>query len=198
MSFDNQNRRTALRSVEQVHIKDSGSFRLVMVSDTHAAPHHQASALIGALHPDAILHAGDVGEMHVLEQLEAICPVFAVHGNIDQRKWRLPDILILELLSNAGLVLRMVTVHVGVYGPRLRSEVAKLAQAEEAHLVVCGHSHVPFIGNQRGITIFNPGSMGPARSGLPIVFGMLDIQADALRLSHIDCTTGQPWRPPHS
>lgn len=196
MLFDNQTRRDAIRKTEQVPMPDNGSLRLVVVSDTHAAPHSRAVELISALGPTAIVHAGDIGALEVLEQLEAICPTYAVHGNIDQRAWRLPDILLVELVSRAGVLLRILTVHAGVYGPRLRSEVATLAQAEEAMLVVCGHSHVPFIGAQRGITIFNPGSMGPVRSGLPVVFGVLDVQGSQLRLSHIDCTTGQPWTPP--
>jgi len=43
---------------------------------------------------------------------------------------------------------------------------AKLARAEHASLVVCGHSHVPFIGQDKGITVFNPGSIGPRRFSL--------------------------------
>jgi predicted phosphodiesterase len=31
------------------------------------------------------------------------------------------------------------------------------------------HSHVPFIGADRAITMFNPGSVGPRRLMLPIV-----------------------------
>jgi len=62
--------------------------------------------------------------------------------------------------------------------------------------VVCGHSHVPFLGRDRGLTIFNPGSIGPRRFHLPIVFGTIDVTPAGLRFAHVDCETGAPWTPP--
>ncbi|HEX3759569.1 MAG TPA: metallophosphoesterase family protein, partial [Kofleriaceae bacterium] len=59
-----------------------------------------------------------------------------------------------------------------------------------------GHSHVPFIGRDRDLTVFNPGSIGPRRFHLPIVFGTLVITPQAVRLAHVDCETGQRWMPP--
>jgi predicted phosphodiesterase len=87
-------------------------------------------------------------------------------------------------------------LHIGVYGPKLRGDVARLARAQEASLVVCGHSHVPFIGRDAGLGVFNPGSVGPRRFQLPIVFGMMDLSPAGVRLRHIDCETGQTWLPP--
>ncbi|HEX2956912.1 MAG TPA: metallophosphoesterase family protein, partial [Chitinispirillaceae bacterium] len=161
-----------IKKSEQVQVRDDGSFRLVVISDTHSAPHPRAFELITGLHPDAILHAGDVGEFSVLDNLSAISPVLAVRGNIDTTSISLPDILLLEIRSKEELLLRILTVHVGMYGHRLRSEVAQMAKTEKASLVVCGHSHIPFIGSHHGIAMFNPGSAGPRRSGLPIVFGV--------------------------
>jgi len=86
-------------------------------------------------------------------------------------------------------------VHIGVYGPKLRGEVAGKARSERASLVICGHSHVPFIGRDKGLSIFNPGSIGPRRFQLPIVFGVLDISRDRLDMRHIDCETGEIWQP---
>jgi hypothetical protein len=37
-----------------------------------------------------------------------------------------------------------------VYGPKLRADAARLARNAGASLIVCGHSHVPFIGRDRG------------------------------------------------
>jgi uncharacterized protein len=192
----NQNRQQAVRKPEQVQAREDGSFRLVIVSDTHSAPHSRAFELITGLRPDAILHAGDVGELHILDEFAMICPVYAVHGNIDVRSPVLPEVLVLEIISKEQLVLRILTLHVGVYGPKLRSEAARMAREEAASLVVCGHSHVPFIGSERGLTVFNPGSMGPRRNGLPITFGLLELSAGDFRLRHIDCETGLLWRPP--
>ena len=168
--------------------------RIAVVADTHSRPHPEAAAHLAALEPDAILHAGDIGELSVLDDLRRIAPVFAVRGNIDTRAPDLPDVLRLDL-ERDGKALRILLVHIAVYGPKIRADVARMAQAESATLVVCGHSHVPFIGQDRGLTVFNPGSIGPRRFSLPIVFGTIDFAPGGVRLAHVDCETGRPWMP---
>jgi putative phosphoesterase len=185
-----------IKKTEQVQVQEDSTLKLIVVSDTHSTPHHRALEIINGLQPDTIIHAGDVGEFRVLDELAVICPVYAVRGNVDHASQDLPDILLLEICSKNTIVLRILIVHVGIYGTKLRSEVAQMARNEAASLVVCGHSHIPFIGSDCGITIFNPGSIGPRRFGLPIVFGMIQISGSSVRLSHFDCETGLPWQPP--
>jgi uncharacterized protein len=141
------------------------------------------------------LHAGDIGELAVLDGLAKVAPVFAVRGNIDPPS-DVPDLRLLELASGDAVKLRILLVHIAVYGPKLRKEVGRVALAERASLVVCGHSHVPFIGRDRGLCVFNPGSIGPRRFQLPIVLGAIEISAGNAHLRHIDCETGKPWSPP--
>ncbi len=172
-----------------------GAHRLAVVADTHSAPHPDTEKLLRAVHPDAILHGGDIGDLAVLEQLAAIAPVYAVRGNIDVRAHDLPDVLTIDV-KTGDRTLRLLLTHIAVFGPRLRAEVAKLARAEKASLVVCGHSHVPFIGVDRGLTIFNPGSIGPRRFTLPILFGTIDVTPTGIKLAHISAETGKAWSPP--
>src|SRR3954470_22511034 len=183
---------------QRVPLRPDGSLRLAVVADTHSQPHPRAAEHLAARAPDAILHAGDVGDLEVLEQLSRIAPVHAVRGNIDVHAPDLPDVITLDLVSSdadAQPLLRVLLVHIGVYGPKLRADVAASARAQGAHAVVCGHSHVPFIGRDRGLTVFNPGSIGPRRFHLPIVFGTIDVTPAGLRLAHVDCETGAPWTP---
>lgn len=147
------------------------------------------------MRPDAILHAGDIGELGVLDRLAEVAPVLAVRGNIDVQVSDVPEILVVDLVEGDALKLRMLLVHIAVYGPKLRADVARLATREGASLVVCGHSHVPFIGRDRGLGVFNPGSIGPRRFNLPIVLGAIDVTATTARFTHIDCETGVPWTP---
>jgi len=44
--------------------------------------------------------------------------------------------------------------------------------------------------------MFNPGSAGPRRFDLPIVFGTMTLSARGLALAHVDVASGQPWTPP--
>jgi uncharacterized protein len=175
---------------------EDGAFRFAVVADTHSKPHQATRARLLELKPDAILHAGDIGELAVLDDLAEVAPVFAVRGNIDAQVSEVPELLLVELLTGDALKLRLLMLHIAVYGAKLRAEVARLASQERASLVVCGHSHVPFIGRDRGLSVFNPGSIGPRRFQLPIVLGAIDVTATSAKLRHIDCETGKVWTPP--
>jgi putative phosphoesterase len=170
--------------------------RLAVVADTHSQPHPGLDASLRALEPNAILHAGDIGDLVVLDRLATVAPVQVVRGNIDVHARDLPDVLTVDIVSPNALVLRLFLIHIGVNGPKIRADVARRARAKRASLVVCGHSHVPFIGKDRDLFVFNPGSAGPRRFDLPIVFGVIDIAPSGIRLRHVDCATGETWTPP--
>ena len=170
-----------------------GRLRIVAVADTHGHPHPALGARLAELAPARILHAGDVGDLAVLSDLEKHAPVTAVRGNIDGHV--LPDRVTIDVRNVDGVLLRILLTHIAVYGPKLRADVARAARAEDASLVVCGHSHVPFAAREGGITVFNPGSVGPRRFRLPIVLGVIDIDPKGVAIRHVDCETGLAWKP---
>lgn len=170
-----------------------GSMRLAVVADTHSQPHPATAQRLAELSPAAILHAGDIGDLAVLDDLAKVAPVYAVRGNIDTRARDLPDVLVLTIAASTPF--RILMTHIALYGPKLSAPVARMAEAEGAPLVVCGHSHVPFIGSDRGITVFNPGSIGPRRFNLPIVLGRIDLTPAGLTLAHVDAASGETWLP---
>jgi putative phosphoesterase len=169
--------------------------RLVVVADTHSKPHPNALEHIATQKPDAILHAGDIGALCVLDSLREVARLFAVRGNIDEHAPGLPDSLDLTLTADDAPRLRVLLTHIAVYGPKLRADAARLARARSASLVVCGHSHVPFIGRDKGISIFNPGSVGPRRFSLPITFGVMQVTRSNVALRHVSAETGEDWAP---
>jgi putative phosphoesterase len=175
---------------------ESGALRIVAVADTHGRPHPKLATRIDELAPARIFHAGDVGDLAVLRDLEKHAPVTAVRGNIDGRD--LPDRVTIEVRNNGSTLLKILMTHIAVYGPKLRADIAHIARAEDASLVVCGHSHVPFAAHDKGITVFNPGSVGPRRFQLPIVLGVIDVSASNVSVRHIDCETGLAWKPMQS
>lgn len=184
------------RKHERLALPAPGSLRFGVVADTHSAPHPRALELLAAQRLSAILHAGDIGDLRVLSELGRVAPVLAVRGNIDGPTPSAPDVLVLDITDVDALVLRIVLTHIAVNGPVLRADAARLARAEGASLVICGHSHVPFIGRDRGIGVFNPGSIGPRRFTSPIVFGVLEVSPESTRMRHVDCETGETWLPP--
>ncbi|MCA9516017.1 MAG: metallophosphoesterase family protein [Myxococcales bacterium] len=185
------------RRERRLVVPESGELTVVVVSDTHGRPHARAWERVRERAPDVILHGGDIGDLAVLDALGELAPeVVAVRGNIDGMDNALPDSVTLRFERGGVEVLSVLLLHVGVDGPRLRAPARRLAVAERCEVVVCGHSHVPVVlRDASGVAVFNPGSCGPRRFALPIVFGVMQLRDGALSFEHVLCETGERWRP---
>ena len=157
--------------------------------------HENTLPLLAKIAPDWILHAGDIGTLDVLSALETVAPVVAVRGNIDMPSANLHDDVLIALQFNGQVVSRWLLTHIAVRGPRMLKPVLNFAKSNGISLVLCGHSHVPFLSQQDGVTVFNPGSVGPRRFNLPIVFGLITATEQSLSCQHFDCESGEVWRP---
>jgi uncharacterized protein len=186
---------TLLEQTVDIEVPTRG-LKVGVVSDTHSAPHPLALKHLKAWAPNVLLHGGDVGDLAVLRQLESIAPLYAVRGNIDGQSAPLPDVLEIRFVRQNETALRALLLHIALAGPKLRPDAVRRAKKAKAQLVVCGHSHVPFIGTSHGLTVFNPGSIGPKRFALPILYGLLEIGPKAVTLSHRSAETGEAWVPP--
>lgn len=186
----------AIYRSEDLAVDGGDCARLVVIADTHSEPHARARELIAQIAPHAILHAGDIGASSGIDPFRSIAPVFVVRGNIDGRSAAYPDHLDLSVRWGDASVGRIFLTHNALRGPRLIAGSFRDAKARGADLVVCGHSHVPFIGSDRGLGIFNPGSIGPRRFVLPITFGVLEMRPTSLTPWHVSCETGERWAPP--
>ena len=134
-----------------------------VISDTHGLLRTEAlDALQGS---NYIIHAGDVGDPQILDQLAAIAPVTAVRGNVDHGAWaqKIPATDVLEIGEVSIYVLHRLQ------DLDLKPEAAKFAA------VIYGHSHVPEQEMKNGVLYFNPGSAGPRRFKLPVSVGRLHL-----------------------
>jgi putative phosphoesterase len=131
--------------------------RLAVISDTHLPRGARAlpDACLAQLRAaDAILHAGDLIELSVLDELGRIGPpVHAVRGNVDSAELqaRLP---LTRIVNAGGAVIAMV--HDG--GPADGRLDRLRRRFPDADAVVFGHSHIPLHEERDGFAIFNPGS----------------------------------------
>ncbi len=178
----------------EIAIPTNEAIRIAVISDTHGNAHQDAITHVRKAAPHLILHAGDIGDVQVLEPFEELAETLAVRGNIDG-KGAGPKVITVRLHDNNGYELRIAMTHIALYGPRLRRDAKKLASDFGAHLLVCGHSHVPFLGQEGRLIAFNPGSIGPRRPPLPITFGLLEFGPGQSSIRHISCETGEPWLP---
>ena len=132
-----------------------------VISDTHGLLRPEAlDALRGASH---ILHAGDVGDITILDHLRAIAPVTAIRGNIDTSgpTAQLPATEALDLDGHLIYMLHAIA------DLDLKPEAAGIS------VVIYGHSHKPSTNIHKGVLYLNPGSAGPRRFRLPVTVAHL-------------------------
>jgi len=128
----------------------------VAIADTHLprGERRLPDACLSELRrSDLIVHAGDFTAASVLEELEAIAPVSAVYGNMDEPalKEMLPERLVIEVEGA-----RIGLVHIP--GPRTGREKRLAAWFPGCAAVVYGHTHAPQVERHEALWVLNPGS----------------------------------------
>lgn len=125
---------------------------------------------------DHIIHAGDVADTPLLEELAALAPVTVVMGNCDPhavRHWGARDEALVELDS-----VPVAVVHDAGPSPGRRTRMAR--RFPSARVVVFGHSHMPVNEDEGGLLLFNPGSPTWKRRAPFPSMGLLWIEAGAV------------------
>jgi uncharacterized protein len=150
-------------------MKQRGAVRIGVIADTHglydpAVEEHFAGVT-------AIVHAGDIGNRAVVESLQAIAPVVAVSGNVDEyERSGFPRQIVIGR-NGKTIAVRHVLYEKG----KLTEYATKWLDAEQPDVCIFGHSHRPTIAWHGRTLLFNPGSAGPKRFTLPRGIGLLTI-----------------------
>ncbi|MFN2645537.1 MAG: metallophosphoesterase family protein [Burkholderiales bacterium] len=148
--------------------RDGRVIRVGVISDTHGLLRPEALRLLrGAAH---IVHAGDIGDPTILDELSKLAPVTAVRGNNDRERW-------------ARAVPERAELKVGAVAMYVLHNLAELEidPAGRYRVVIAGHSHKPLIEERDGVLYVNPGSAGPPRFSLPIALGELRVAGASVR-----------------
>ena len=142
---------------EQLVEHARGPVRLAILSDTHMPRGARAipdRCLALCREADAIVHAGDLIDVGVLDLLRSLGPpVHAIHGNVDSGAVRR---LLPASLEQDFLGVRIAVTHIP--GPVLGRLERLRAAFPEASAVIFGHTHMPEHAERAGFQIFNPGS----------------------------------------
>lgn len=136
--------------------------RVGVISDTHNLLRPRVLERLDGC--ERILHAGDVGDLEILEPLRRIAPVAAIRGNTDvgATAAELPDTLEGDL---GGLPFGMVH----------RREDIDRKWPGRLRLVVFGHSHRPELEWRGDCLLLNPGACGRRRFHLPLTLAILTV-----------------------
>jgi len=144
---------------------------LGVISDTHGLLRPEVFNAFA--HVDHILHAGDIGSLELLAELEALGPVTAVYGNTDgfDLRNRVPRVARVELDG-----FDIVVTHGDQFGSPTPEKLN--AAFPEAQILVYGHTHRPLLTIvDVVVTVMNPGSAGPRRFKIPPSVGILELEA---------------------
>ena len=131
--------------------------KIILLSDTHSAlderflPHLEDA--------NEIWHAGDIGDIKVLENLEKITKVRAVYGNIDNHIIRSAT---KEFINFKCEEVNVLITHIGGYPGKYTKGIKEKIQKLRPKLFICGHSHIlKVIFDKRfNLLHMNPGAAG--------------------------------------
>ena len=146
---------TATISREKPILKASKTIGLI--SDTHVPVRAKCipqTVLNIFNNVDFIIHAGDLVQLQVLDELEQYAPVLAVHGNMDgpDVSGALPKMNSLKIFDwKIGVIHDPSTS----WGLRKMREITKL---NGFNVLVYGHTHTPSIRWEGKTLYINPGS----------------------------------------
>ena len=133
--------------------------RIGLLSDTHS--HLDPKVFEHFAECDEVWHAGDIGNVAVLDKLKAFKPFRGVYGNIDGAEIRaeLPEDLRFEV-EGVPVFMTHIGGYPGRYNPRVRVLLDENPPVDG--LFICGHSHILKVmpDKKRQFLHINPGACG--------------------------------------
>jgi len=149
------------------YIFDQIKLRLVILSDTHGYLDENIAALIRSA--DIAIHAGDVMDVSVLDQMHPALNTIAVAGNNDEQglwssrencfKKKLPASVLVKLPGGT-----IAVEHGHRFGFSQPNHKNLIAAYPEARAIVYGHTHKQLIDQSSTPWVLNPGAAGVVRN----------------------------------
>lgn len=132
--------------------------RIGLLSDTHS--YLDPKILSYFKDCDEIWHAGDIGDVSVVNELEKLKPLRAVFGNIDDKDMqaRYPE----DVWFTCEDLTIWIT-HIGGAPPNYNPRIKKVFKERTPDIFICGHSHILRIkkdANFNNLLYLNPGAAG--------------------------------------
>lgn len=145
-----------------------------VISDTHNLLRPEAVETLAGV--DLIIHAGDICNAEILEDLRKIGPVIAVSGNNDTGLWTetIPVFKVVKVAEISIFVIHNI------------KEMEINPSEAGINVVISGHSHKSYIEKRNDILYLNPGSAGRKRFSLPVSLARLKIDGKEIEAEIIE------------
>jgi len=155
--------------------------RIGIISDTHS--YLDPSVFKYFSQCDEIWHAGDIGTLDVLQQLEAFKPTMSVFGNIDGHEVRAasPED---QVFVREGK--KILMTHIAGSLPRYNPRVRDLIKTHQPDVLVCGHSHLLKVqpDKAKNLLFINPGAAG--RHGFHKIKTLLRLEIQEGKIQNLE------------
>ncbi len=131
--------------------------KIGLLSDTHS--YLDPKILVHFKDVDEVWHAGDIGDLDVLDQLRKFKPLRIVFGNIDEKSIQNETVEteIFEVEKK-----KIVMTHIAGRSGRYAKGIPELLTQEKPDIFVCGHSHILLVQHDKRFNTLwlNPGACG--------------------------------------
>lgn len=131
--------------------------RILLLSDTHS--YIDDRILEYSKNADEIWHAGDFGNLEMIDELKKVGKLRGVFGNIDEAKIRaeFPELNVFECEK-----VKVFMIHIGGYPTKYAPRVKQKLKEEKPKIFISGHSHILKVMYDKELEILhlNPGAAG--------------------------------------
>ena len=155
--------------------------KILLISDTHGFI--DKNILKYVKNADEVWHAGDIGSLEVIEQIEQIKPLRAVYGNIDDKTIRaefpLDNIFTIEQV-------KVWITHIGGYPNRYNFRIKEALIQNPPNLFISGHSHILKVQYDKKLNLLhmNPGAVG--KYGIHTIRTMLRFEIEKKEIKNLE------------
>ena len=131
--------------------------KIILLSDTHNSLDKRFTKYFQ--NADEIWHAGDIGDIKIIDQLRMYAKVRAVWGNIDNH------IIRSEFKENLFFKcegVKVMMTHIGGYPGRYSKKIISIIEQANLDIFISGHSHILKViyDKKNNLLHMNPGAMG--------------------------------------
>lgn len=151
--------------------------KVLIVSDTHRNEDNLIRVLDIEKDVDMLIHCGDVEGSELEIEMYAGCQTVFVAGNNDFFS-RLPKETEVILGELKAFVTHGHNYYVSMNPDYIKNE----ARVRKADIVMYGHTHRPFIEEEKGLIVINPGSLTyPRQEGRRPSYVILEIEKNVVK-----------------
>jgi hypothetical protein len=155
--------------------------KIILLSDTHNSIDDRFIPYFK--NADEIWHAGDIGDIQIIDQLRTYAKVRAVWGNIDDHIVRTE---FKETLYFKCENMKIMMTHIGGYPGKYVNRILSIIEQAQPDVFISGHSHIlkVIFDKKNKLLHMNPGAIG--NFGIHLVKTILSFNIERKKIKDLN------------